>query len=212
MFASFDPSMDLEDSALALVAEADWKQVGDRNYPAWYFYSLGRYRAHPADLARLRHALQGIPRVDPSEYDLLFNALTLEWDVVKWVAMPEDVPVDVPGGWVRRIVREPIDVYSFSARERDPSMLSDVDFQRMRKHCTTLRGDAVDDEIDAENEIFEADRQRVARDRRLDFFEHHERLIKDFADEVGWGDLPPDEMAARYGGLAAEWDPDTFEN
>lgn len=211
MIQHFDPYDGATESQRA-VLESPWRQVGDRNYPSWYFYSLGRYRASEADVARLRAALSGLPRVDPSAYDILFNALLRTWDVVKWVPTPEPTG-HVPGGALVRSVLEPYPVYEINALERDPSTLGELDFERMRKLCSALRGgEVIDAEMDAATAAMLADDERERQDKEHDLAGYYRDAILRESEASGVGELAPEEMARRFGGLAAEWDPDTFDH
>lgn len=105
---------------------------GELNVPPEFALSFGRFRAHPRDVARMRRALRGIPRVDPEDYDILFNAESREWMIVKWVSMTQAVG-EVPGlGFLYETVREPWPVYQIDARRRSPESLSDVDWLRLQ--------------------------------------------------------------------------------
>ncbi|HET7321072.1 MAG TPA: hypothetical protein VFI96_01135 [Longimicrobiaceae bacterium] len=204
------PELDADEATLAVLA-APWKQRGDRNYPPFYYYALGRYMASPRDVTRLRNALRGIPRVDPSRYDILFNSLTIEWDVVKWCDLPEPMGY-LNGRHAVRTVLEPEPVYSIDAKTRNPSTLGAVDFERLRSLCVSLRGGSVvDAEIDAENERWQADMERELQDREYDLASYYRGVFKQAAEETGIGDLPPEEMARRFGGLPNEWDPENDE-
>lgn len=209
---NFAPSAALNESPLEelldALEDADWRQIGDRNYPPHYFYALGRYRAADEDVARMRAALDGIPRVDPRLYDILFNPLLRTWDIVKWVALPEPIGT-VPGiGYCSRVILEPIDVYSIPATQRDPSTLGEQDWLYMRRWCTTTRGgDVLSAEL-RESEL----RRLAALEQEREAAEHDlagylRGLLKRLNAETGLGDLTPDEMARRFGGTAADWNP-----
>jgi hypothetical protein len=196
------------DELMDVLQDADWRQVGDRNYPPHYFYALGRYRAADEDVARMRRALDGIPRVDPDAYEVLFNPLLRTWDIVKWVPLPEPMGAVSGLGYASRVVLEPIDVYSIPATLRDPSTLGEQDWLYMRRWCTTTRGGDV---LSAELRASEL-RRLAALEQEREAAEHDlagylRGLLMRLNTETGLGDLPPDEMARRFGGAASEWAP-----
>jgi hypothetical protein len=202
--ATFDPHAD---DPLLEILEADWVCIGDRNYPPQYFYSLGRYRAHEEDVERMRRAISGLPRVHAADYDILFNAVTLTWDIVKWVALPE--PLGLLGaraGFTSRVVREPFDVYSIPAGRRDPSTLGELDWLFLRRFCVTTRGgDEITDyqQEQAQQRIADHEREREAAEHDLGGWMLN--LLRRINEETGYGDLPPEEMARRTGTPVHEW-------
>lgn len=190
------------------VVDAPWKQLGDRNYPPWYFYSLGRYTAHPQDVERMRQAIRGTPRVIPERYDILFNALLHTWDIVCWAPATESILL--AGEPAVRAVLEPVDVYSIPAKSRDPGTLGEWDWEQMRRRCVTLRGgDTITEEMKAANAEWQRAEEARLADAEYDLASYYKGLFRRMADETGLGDLPPEEMARRFGGLPAEWDMDT---
>lgn len=202
----FDPGADYADPLLEIL-DAPWVAVGERNYPPHYFYALGRYPVHAAAIERMRRALAGTPRLNPADYDILFNSVTQQWDIVKWCPMPE--PVGALGGYghMTRVVLEPIDVYSIPARERDPFSLGEADWTFLRARCVTTRGgQVVNDEIEENNHAALAALEAEREAAEHDLAGWMRGLLRKLNDETGYGDLSPEEMARRTGTPVSEWE------
>lgn len=195
------------DALLMEIGNAPFIEEEGRNWPPHYFFARSRYVAPREDVERMRSALRGLPRVDPSSYDILFNAIAGTWDIVRWVEMPEPMGV-VPGhGRMTRVVLEPFDVYSIDASRRSPATLGEVDWAAMRRLCVTMRGtDAITEALDQGNravwEAQEAERQAAEADAG----EYMRALLLRINSETGYGDLPPEEMARRTGTDVEEWE------
>lgn len=185
---------------------------GDRNLPPEFALSSGRFRASPRDVARMREALSGTPRVRPEDYDILFNSESREWMIVKWVEMTQAVG-DVPGfGFLYETVREPWPVYQIDARRRSPESLSDADWTILRSRAVTLRDI---DELDAEEEERQLAPRQAERDAVMDqdgeMLETYQSAFREVAEALGVDQLEPEEAARRFGGRPEDWDPDHYE-
>jgi hypothetical protein len=205
---NFDPhaTNPVLEELLAALGDADWVKVGDRNYPPHYFYSLGRYTANPEDVDRMRSALGGIPRVDPSLYDILFNAVLHTWDIVKWVSLPEPVGTVGSYGYGSAVVLEPIDVYSIPARKRDPSTLGELDWNWLRRWCTTTNGGALlNQDLAASEQARLAHLEEQRREHEGELAEYLHGLARRIRDATGYGELSPEQMASRTGTDVSEW-------
>jgi hypothetical protein len=202
-----DPS-DPVDPILDLLGLNDVR-VGSRIYPAWYAASVGRFRPNPEDVDRMRRAIAGIPRVDPMRYDILFNHETREWVIVKWV--PEDEPYGYLTSklFLIETVERPVEVYEIDARRRSPSTLSERDWFHLRANCITLVGPAELDRRMKETQAqIKKDRELKRQDREHDFLGYYQKLFQRIGEETGLANATPQEMAAKFGGKAADWNPD----
>lgn len=170
----------------------EWSRFKGRAYPPYYAYALGRYRVNPAAVEKMRRAIRTVPRVDPEDYDILFNVEggSIEftgpsWDIVKWVAMPELSGI-VPGaGFMTSIVWEPYPIYHFPAH-RDPMSLGDEDWMHLFHYANAIRGgDAIDQEIRDANEDRLEEKRRRRADEDLAFAEHNRDRFKTIAEERG---------------------------
>lgn len=172
---------------------ADWTRSQDKAYPPWYAYSLGRYRAHPDAVQKVRDSIRSIPRVNPEDYDILFNIEGSHpifpgptWDIVKWMRVPDALGW-LPGhGWAAVVLLEPYPVWGIPAG-RDPLSLSDWDFNNLRRNATTLRdgGKGISEELVKNNlrRQAEARAQREAAD--LEFAEYYRDMFRRNAEELG---------------------------
>lgn len=195
------------DALLMEIGSAPYIEEAGRNWPPHYYFARARYVAPAEDVARMRRALSGLPRVDESTYDILFNAVSGTWDVVRWVELPEPMGV-VPGhGPMTRVVLEPFDVYSIDAGRRTPATLGEVDWAAMRRLCTTMRGgDAITEALHEQNRAVWEAQEAQRQDAEADASEYMRKLLLRINDETGYGDLSPAEMARRTGTSVAEWD------
>jgi len=173
---------------------ADWKREGNKAYPPWYCFAQGgRYRAHPEAVRKVREAIASVPRVNPEDYDILFNAEGSHpvypgptWDIVKWMRCPEHLGW-LPGhGWAAVVLLEPYPVWGIPAR-RDPLSLSDWDFNQLRRNATTLRdgGKGISEELLKNNLRRQAERSQARADADLEFAEYYRDLFKRNAQELG---------------------------
>lgn len=185
-----------------------YRRVGDRNYPPQFYAGLA-HRAHPADVARMRRALAGIPRLDPRDYDILLNAETQEWSIVKWIALPEVVMVVPDGTVLVQVIREPFPVYDIDARKRSPMSLGEKDWERMRSLCVTMRDPAaITGDLRESQAAHDRDRAREAADFEHDLLSYYHAAIRREAEETGMAYASPEEMARRFGGRPQDFDPD----
>jgi len=184
---------ELLDALMDEFEATDWVRIEGKAYPPSYAMALGRYRAHPDAVARMRRELATIPRFEPDEYDILFNIdggnpawPGPTWDVVKWMKMPEYLGY-IPGhGHTAVVLLEPYPVYDMPAW-RSPLSMSHYDFNRMRRNSTTLRegGRGIDRELVENNLKRQADRARVREDEDRDFADYYRDLFRKQADELG---------------------------
>lgn len=180
---------------------AEWFMVGDREYPPWYYHSLGAYRANPEDIERVRDALAGVPRLPVEEIDILFNGMTRCWDIVRWYREPGG-QVHVPGlGWVTTVISMPADIYTILPEGRTPDSLGERDFTYMRSVCTTLRDPGtIAAEGQAHTEAVERDKKRRQQDEDEDFASYYQTMIRRAAEETGLDTATPEELASKLGG------------
>ncbi len=185
------------------------RRVGDRHYPPQFVGSLGAFEADPQDVARMREAISGLPRVDPEDYDILFNAMERQWAIVKWVDMTQGWG-DVPGiGYLYETVYEPWPVYEIDARYRSPASLGDTDWARLRSRCSTVRDpDELDAELRALNMAARQEQNDELEDQEEGFLEYYHGLFREVAEELGIDGLSPEEAARRFGGHPLDWDPE----
>lgn len=183
---------------------------GDRNYLPEFSSGL-RFRASPRDVARMRRALTGIPRVDPEDYDILFNGESREWMIVKWIQMPQAIG-EIPGfGFLYETVRESWPVYQIDARRRSPESLSDRDWARLRARCVTIRDiEELDDELLEAEERRAAAEQDEITDEDMYMLDTYQSAFREVAEQLGVDTLEPEEAARRFGGRPEDWDPDHY--
>lgn len=184
---------DLLEQLLSEFEATGWIRRNGRAYPDCYAFALGRYRAHPRAVDRMRRALRSVPRVDPDDYDILFNVEGGDpahtgptWDVVKWLRVPEMLGW-LPGhGWSAVVLLDPFPVYCLPA-PRSPLSLSDFDFNQMRRNATTLRsgGEGLNREMLENNLKRQADRQAERSEADLDFAEYYRTHFRRTAEELG---------------------------
>lgn len=177
---------------LAEFGIADWVKDGNRCYPPNYVHALGRCRASPAVVQRLRDELSSVPRVNPEDYDILFN---LEgsgvlpeptWDVVKWLRIPESAGW-LPGyGWTACVVADPYPIYHIPA-SRGLLSLGDQDFNHLRRNATVLRegGKGIDRSMLENNLATQAAMSQRRADEDLDFAEYYRGLFRKDAEDKG---------------------------
>lgn len=170
-----------------------WARVGEKSYPPCYAYALGRYRANPEAVERMRWELSSVPRVNPEEYDILLNiegsdvmAPGPTWDVVKWMRIPE-IAGCLPGyGWMATVTLDPFPVYWIPAA-RGVMSLSDRDFNQMRQNATTLRdgGKGINKRMLHNNLKVQEDARKRRADEDLDFAEYYRDLFKREGEALG---------------------------
>ena len=159
-------------------------EVGGYSYPRQY--ALARALRPPrAAVAKMRRAVGKIPRVNPADYDILFNSEQGTWDVVKWIRSPKWIGY-LPGlGMVIGLVREPYSVY-FIGASRSPSSLGERDWELMRRNSITLRSpDALTAELLGRAMEKRRDEQRRREDADRDFASYYRDLFKRSAQELG---------------------------
>lgn len=180
---------------------AEWYMVGDKEYPPWYYHALGKFRASPRDVERIRRALECVPRLDTRDIDVLFNGMTRCFDVVKWVAQPGNQRF-VPGlGWMTSVIRMPIDIYTILPHGRSPETMGERDFAWMRRNCTTLRDPGeITADMDRANEEIRRDRNRALEDQEYDAAGYYHAGIRREAEESGIAYATPEQMAKVFGG------------
>jgi hypothetical protein len=171
----------------------EWRRVGGKAYPEEYALAAA-YPANPAVVARMRREIACVPRVNPLDYEILFNAEGTDihrpgptWDIVKWVPMPEAQGfLPRAGGWLTVVLLEPVPVYSISAVIRPLETLGDRDFEVLRRNAITREGGRRQrQEIQESNE---AKREALERQRADDdemFGRELRPLVKRLAEEKG---------------------------
>lgn len=171
----------------------EWRRHAGKAYPECYAYGQSRYPAHPRAVERMRDCLRSVPRVNPDDYDILFNieggdpvSQAPTWDVVKWLRVPEHVGWLAGHGWLTVVLYDPYPVYSIPAT-RSPLSLSDWDFNQMRRNATTLRegGEGINREMLENNLLKEQQRKEERSEADLDFAEYYRTQFKRTAEELG---------------------------
>jgi len=170
-----------------------WVRIRDKAYPPAYAYGLGKYRAHPAAVARMRREISSVPRVRPEQYDILLNIEGTNplypgptWDIVKWMRVPENVGWMPGWGWTAIVLLEPYPVYDVPAW-RDPLSLSDRDYAHLRRNATTMRegGEGLNRDLYEHNLRKQFDRQRRREEEDLDFAAYYRDAFRRSAEEMG---------------------------
>jgi len=181
------------DALMEQFGATDWVRIAGKAYPPNYAYALGRYRADPAAVQKMREAIASVPRLNPLDYDILFNIEggdprfpeTPTWDVVKWIRWPEAQGY-LPGhGGLICVLEEPSPVYNYLAW-RGSNGITDDDFSMMRRNATTMRGggQAIDKAMMENNLAVQADNQRRRSDEDLDFANYYRNVFKKEAERL----------------------------
>ena len=167
-----------------LFLETEFTERGGKAYPRSYALAR-RYPCPPAVVAKMRAVVGRIPRVKADDYDILFNAEQVTWDVVKWLRAPKWIG-DVPGlGPMVGVVREPFSVYSIPAN-RSPLTLGERDWEIMRRNSVTLRDpQALTAELLERNLTKRADQASVQADADRDFADYYRDAYRRRAEELG---------------------------